>query len=100
MPRAFQHPPTAKITLDGVLHALADPIRRAIICKLLHADGMSCSQTCDKLPPSTISFHYRVLREAGIVHSQKRGVEVINRLRADDLEKRFPGLLGAILQAE
>lgn len=99
MARPFVHPPTARITLDGVLHALADPIRRTIVKKLQQGDGMSCSQTCNQLPPSTISFHYRILREAGLVRSQKKGVEVINTLRADDIEKRFPGLLAMILKS-
>ena len=49
-------------------------------------------------PPSTISFHHRVLREAGLIWSEKRGVQVINRVRAEDLEARFPGLLDLIIR--
>jgi DNA-binding transcriptional ArsR family regulator len=103
MARAFTHPNIKDITLDGILHALADPIRRQIISKLagcpdILKSGMSCTKTCDQLSPSTISFHYRVLREAGLVRSQKKGVEVINTFRKDDIEKKYPALLESILE--
>lgn len=100
MPRQFHHPPVSEITLDGILHALSDPIRRTIVKKLVNFDSLSCSQTCDVLPPSTLSFHYRVLRESGLVRSEKKGVEVINNLRRKDIEKRFPGLIKKIIESE
>lgn len=101
MPRAFAHPATKDLTLDGVLHALADPARRNIVAKLIACgdDGMSCNQAaCEQLSPSTISFHHKVLREAGLIRSEKVGVAVINSLRAEDLEKRFPGLLDSVFR--
>jgi DNA-binding transcriptional ArsR family regulator len=100
MPRTFAHPATKDLSIDGVLHALSDPVRRNIVAKLLACgdDGMSCSKACDELSPSTISFHHKVLREAGLIRSEKVGVAVINSLRKDDLEKRFPGLLKSIFQ--
>lgn len=87
--------------MDGVLHALSDPLRRNIVAKLLDCSGtgMSCNKAaCEQLSPSTISFHHKVLREAGLIRSEKIGVEVINTLRTEDLEKRFPGLLNSILR--
>lgn len=101
MARSFTHPAAKDITIDGVLHALSDPLRRNIVAKLLDCDGsgMSCNKAaCEQLSPSTISFHHKVLREAGLIRSEKIGVEVINTLRTDDLEKRFPGLLHSILR--
>jgi DNA-binding transcriptional ArsR family regulator len=95
--RPFNHPSTNDITIDGLLHALADPVRRAIIIKLMSGESMSCSKACADLPPSTISFHHKVLRETGLIHSEKKGVEVINRLRKEEIDKRFPGLLASIL---
>lgn len=97
MPRPFYHPAAKDITLDGVLHALSDPIRRNIVNTLAGCEGLSCSKTCDVLPPSTLSFHYKVLRESGLVRSQKKGVEVINILRKAEIDKRFPGLLKSVL---
>lgn len=99
MARAFNHPSAKEISIDGVLHALSDPIRRAIVHRLAkEGEGMNCAEACAKLPASTISFHYKVLREAGLIRSEKKGVEVINTLRADELEKIFPGLLRSIFQ--
>jgi DNA-binding transcriptional ArsR family regulator len=99
MARPFSHPAQQDITLDGVLYALSDPIRRAIMLKLLGCEGMSCSKAaCTQISPSTISFHYKILRESGLVYSEKKGVEVINSVRGDDVESRFPGLLEAVLK--
>jgi DNA-binding transcriptional ArsR family regulator len=97
--RTIPHPAARDITLDGVLHALADPVRRHIVQKLLLGDGLSCSEACQQpLPASTISFHHKILREAGLIRSEKKGVAIINTVRRDDLDKRFPGLLDSILR--
>jgi DNA-binding transcriptional ArsR family regulator len=98
MPRAFNHPAASDISLDTVLYALSDPMRRQIVGKLMASDSMSCVQACATLPPSTISFHHKILREAGLIRSEKKGVEVINTLRRQDIEERFPGLLDAIFR--
>lgn len=99
MSRPITHPATRDITLDGVLHALADPVRRRIVMKLLSGHGLNCSAACQEaLPASTISFHHKILRESGLIRSEKKGVAVINTVRRDDLEKRFPGLLDSILR--
>ena len=100
MARSFIHPAAKDLTIDGVLYALSDPIRRNIVLKLLDCDGngMSCVKSCEELSPSTISFHHKILRETGLIRSEKVGVEVINSLREEELNKRFPGLLRNILQ--
>ena len=96
MARPLPHPATKDITLDGILHALSDPVRRDILFRLQGCDGLSCSKACAELPPSTISFHYRVLREAGLIRSEKKGVELINTARKAEIDQRFPGLLHAV----
>jgi DNA-binding transcriptional ArsR family regulator len=98
MARPFHHPPQSEISLDGILYALSDPIRRAIVVKLIASGGLNCGQVCEALPPSTVSHHHRILRENGLIRSQKRGVEVINSVRREDVDSRFPGLLDAILK--
>jgi len=98
MARAFSHPATKDLTIDGVLYALSDPIRREIVSRLMGCEGMSCTKACTEISPSTISFHHKVLRECGLIHSEKIGVEVINSLRVTDLNKRFPGLLESVLE--
>lgn len=102
----FIHPDPKDFTLDALLHALSDPARRAIV-KALAADkacegkGLSCAQAAPPdLPKSTMSHHYSVLRAAGVVRAAKEGTAVIHRLRCDEVEARFPGVLSAVLAAE
>lgn len=71
-------------------------MRRHIVQKLMASDSMSCIQACATLPPSTVSFHHKILREAGLIRSEKKGVEVINTLRRAEIDERFPGLLQAV----
>ncbi len=99
MARNFSHPSMKDITMDGFLHALSDPIRRNIVAKLANCESMSCVKSCAaETSPSTISFHHKVLRENGIIRSEKIGVEVVNTLRKPELDKKFPGLLDSILE--
>ena len=102
--RSLQHPPIANCTLAGILHALADPTRLAIVRALSHEEnGVNCVDTMKaverSIPKATCSQHFQILREAGLVRSERRGIELINHLRRDDLEGRFPGLLDSILRA-
>ena len=99
MARNFSHPSMKDLTMDGVLYALSDPIRRNIVAKLADCESMSCAKSCaEGLSPSTISFHHKILRENGLIRSEKVGVEVVNTLRKDELDKKFPGLLSSILK--
>ena len=98
------HPSAASIKLAAVLHALADPVRLAFVRVLTtERAGINCVDTMAKagltMPKSTCSHHFQILRRAGVVFSQRRGVDLINFLRADDLESRFPGVLLTILTA-
>lgn len=97
----FVHPATEDITLAGVLGALADPMRLRIVRSLLKKNNcMSCSEAapCPDMAKSTLSHHFRILREAGIVRTSKVGVENRNIIRSDDINARFPGLLKYILK--
>ena len=101
MQRPFVHPGLEDITLESVLYALADPTRLAIVRKLA---SRGCPTNCqtgapDNLPKSTQSHHYQVLREAGLIRSERRGTEVVNILRCGEIEGKFPGLVTAIMKA-
>jgi DNA-binding transcriptional ArsR family regulator len=99
--RPLVHPTREDITLQGVLHALADPVRRAIFRRLALIGAGSCvSCAPPDLPKSTLSHHIRVLRDVGLVRSEKRGTEVANMARLEDIEARFPGLIPLILRCE
>jgi len=86
------------------MHALSDPVRLSIVAELRKAEeGLNCVETTSRLkctmPKSTCSQHYRILRESGIIHSERRGVELTSKVRRKELDSRFPGLLDAILKA-
>lgn len=90
-----------EIELGAVLSALADPHRRKVIRDLVNdADGSerSCTSFGLDLSKSTRSHHFKVLREAGLVHQVDRGNRSEVTLRRHDLETRFPGLLALIGQ--
>lgn len=101
MQRPFVHPPIEDMTLETILYALSDPARLEIVRKLT-AGGcpMNCSTAAPvHLPKSTQSHHYQVLREAGLIRSERRGTEVVNTLRCTEISEKFPGLMQAILKA-
>ena len=97
----FVHPSLDAVELHHVLSALADPIRLRIVKSLRNAEqGLNCTAAVASfadVPKSTLSNHFRVLRESGLITTTKRGVENINVLRFDDIEDRFPGLLPNVL---
>jgi DNA-binding transcriptional ArsR family regulator len=98
----FVHPPRENITLAGVLAALADPMRLRIVKNLIERnDCMSCTQAapCPEMAKSTLSNHFRILREAGLIQTSKKGVEHRNIVREADINARFPKLLKTILGA-
>lgn len=102
--RPFNHPAIESITVEGILHALSDPERLAIYACLLNADAaQACTnfqQVNDRtVPKSTLSQHFRVLREAGLIRSERQGVEMLNTPRRAEIDKRFPGLLDAVIGA-
>ena len=102
--RPLSHPAIDDVQLEGILHALSDPVRVAIFADIA---GTECAQTCsafaevnDKpIPKSSLSHHFKVLREAGLIRSERQGVEMHNTSRCVEIDGRFPGLLPAILNA-
>jgi DNA-binding transcriptional ArsR family regulator len=102
--RPLRHPNIESVTVADILHALADPVRLAIVSELRDAESeMNCVETMSKaevaLAKSTCSQHFQILREAGLIRCERKGVELSSRLRLRELEDRFPGLLTAILKA-
>jgi DNA-binding transcriptional ArsR family regulator len=75
-------------------------MRLRIVKSLIAKDEcMSCTEAapCPDMAKSTLSNHFRILREAGLVRTSKQGVEHRNVLRDDDINARFPKLLKTIL---
>jgi DNA-binding transcriptional ArsR family regulator len=95
----LEQPEVDAIRLADVMQALGDPTRLEIV-RLLHADGERQCGTFDLgVSKATRSHHFRVLRESGVTHTRLDGTARFIRLRTDDLDQRFPGLLSAIVHA-
>lgn len=98
--RPFKHPPIDNLVLERVLYALSDPVRLEIVRRLAEVEEASCGELDGGRPKSSMSHHFRVLRDAGLVRTQAAGTTHMNSLRRDDIEQRFPGLLAAVLAAQ
>lgn len=96
--RELQHPDTASISLTEVLYALSDPVRLEIVSALQGGRERPCG-SFGQHSKSTMSHHFKVLREAGITRTRTEGRRRYTSLRQDDLDARFPGLLDAVMAA-
>lgn len=102
--RPFFHPAIEDVPPASILHALSDPDRAAIFVRIAEEGCVgSCSTVAmvgDRvIPKSSLSAHFKILREAGLIRSERQGVEMRNHSRCAEVDKRFPGLLAAILKA-
>jgi DNA-binding transcriptional ArsR family regulator len=101
--RPLFHPSIEDVKVEAILHALSDPVRVAMYSDIV---AQECPQNCsnfltvsDKaIPKSTLSQHFKILREAGLIRSERLGVEMRNVSRCPELEQRFPGLIRAIVK--
>jgi DNA-binding transcriptional ArsR family regulator len=101
--RPLHHPAREDVRLESVLHALADPMRLQVVRRLAAmGDGeeAACSAFDLALSKSTLTHHFRVLREAGVISQVYRGTAKMNALRRRDLDALFPGLLDTVLTAD
>lgn len=96
--RTLYHPSFNEINLSTVLYALSDQIRLDIIKSLAVNGEQSCSNLEIPVAKSTLSHHFKVLRESGVINTRIEGTQRFISIRYDDLNTRFPGLLKAILQ--
>jgi DNA-binding transcriptional ArsR family regulator len=99
VPTDIPHPARGSLDLAAVLHALSDPVRLEIVGGLADGTERTCGSFDVAVTKSTCTHHFRVLREAGVIRQRQQGTARLNSLRRDDLEARFPGLLGTILKA-
>lgn len=94
------HPDVRGITLQQVLEALVDPVRRSIVTKLsVTGADIKCGAFDLPVSTSTATHHFRILREAGLIRQHYVGTARMNSLRRDEVDEVFPGLLEAIVTA-
>ena len=102
--RPLVHPSPDDFRPEAILHALSDPERARLFAGIA---GVDCVQRCSALadtgerviPKSSLSQHFKILRDAGLIRSERVGVDMRNSSRCAEVEARFPGLVAAILAA-
>ena len=97
--RDIRHPAAAELDLARILRTVGDPLRLAIVRQLADGRERTCGalQASLGLPASTCSYHLRLLREAGVTRARSHGTERLITLRRDDLDARYPGLVGVLV---
>lgn len=95
-------PDTEVGDLLTVLQALSDPVRLEIVRQLAACtDGslLVCGQLKLPVAKSTASHHLKTLARAGIIGEREQGTCKYIWLRRDELDRRYPGLIGSVLSA-
>ncbi|MFI6581077.1 ArsR/SmtB family transcription factor [Embleya sp. NPDC050493] len=102
MPVQMHHPSLDEVSLSAVFAALSDDHRRGVVVAL--AADPTREQPCSMFPvpgtKSTRSYHWKVLREAGLIIQRNTGTGMMLRLREPEFEQRFPGFLANLLHLE
>jgi DNA-binding transcriptional ArsR family regulator len=93
------HPEPEQITLENVLLALGNPLRLEVLRLLADGSELSCNTLRpEDIAKSTMTHHWRVLRDSGVIWQRPQGRENMISLRREDLDARFPGLLDTLLR--
>jgi len=103
MSRTPHHPTREQIELPMILDCLSDPIRLAIVYQLAQQERVSSELCCGDFNglsgKSNLTYHFAKLRDCGLMQTRIAGTNRFMRLRREDLEARFPGLLDAMLSS-
>ncbi|MGK5638759.1 ArsR/SmtB family transcription factor [Streptomyces sp. URMC 126] len=96
------HTDPADVPLETALLALADPVRRTLVRELAAAGDWErqCGSFDVPVTKATLSRHFAVLREAGLLEQRDAGPKRLNRLRRPEFDARFPGLLELVLRED
>ncbi|HEY5711257.1 MAG TPA: autorepressor SdpR family transcription factor [Allosphingosinicella sp.] len=83
--------------MSNVFKAIADPTRRQVLA-LLREKPLSAGELADHFDHSkpTMSAHFTILREAGLIDATRHGKSIIYRLKMSVLEEALMGLAGAV----
>lgn len=101
-PSVLPHPGVDDLEVGPILLALADENRRRVVAELAARpdEERLCASFDLPVSKSSRTHHWRVLREAGLVHQRDAGNRLYMRLRKEDLDRRFPGLIEAVVTAD
>ncbi|MFD7061553.1 ArsR/SmtB family transcription factor [Streptomyces sp. NPDC059906] len=99
LPEPLPEPGVDELRLETVLGALSDPLRLTIVRRLLLESenfDHSCGWFGFDRPKSSLTHHFKALRQAGVTRQRQYGLERRSQVRVDDLNARFPGLLDLV----
>jgi DNA-binding transcriptional ArsR family regulator len=103
LPELLPEPAASELRLEEIFGALADPLRLTIVRKLMlesEAYDHPCGWFGFDRPKSSLTHHFKALREAGVLRQRQYGLERRSRVRVEDLDSRFPGLLQLVVAWE
>ena len=93
----LHEPELREVPVTAVLAALADDVRLQIVRALAEGGERACGTFEFGVSKATRSHHLKVLREAGLTRTRVAGTSRYVRLRRDELDRLYPGLLDAVL---
>jgi DNA-binding transcriptional ArsR family regulator len=93
----LHHPHAADIELVDVLAALGHPLRLEVVKALANGEERYCGELVPDAPKSSMTHHWRTLREGGVIRQRRSGRKLYLALRREELDARFPGLLDLLL---
>lgn len=97
--RQIKNQALVDVELTDLMYALSDPCRLEIIGRLAREGRpMTCGELDLDRPKSSMSHHFKILRSAGLVKTTIKGKEHMNSLRLAEIEKKFPGVLKAVIK--
>lgn len=94
---SLSHPSIDEFDFFQIMKALADPVRLEIVMTLAGTPGLTCSDCYPGATPSTLTRHFKTLREAGVIWQEDLGNRQANTLRKADLDERFPGFMNRVI---
>lgn len=97
--RPPKHVHPRDVAIETALAALADPVRLSVLRRVAAGEDweLSCGSFEVGVGKATLSHHFAVLREAGLVEQRDEGPRRTVRLRRAEYDERFPGLLDLVL---
>ncbi|QLH25530.1 helix-turn-helix transcriptional regulator [Streptomyces sp. Rer75] len=96
------HTDPAEVSVLTALSALADPVRIQLVRELAGSAEWTrgCGSFDVPVGKAALSHHFSVLRGAGLVEQRDQGPRRVNRLRREEFDARFPGLLDLVLRPD
>jgi DNA-binding transcriptional ArsR family regulator len=98
-PRTYWYPEREDITIYGILAALSDPTRLAIVRAIAAREECCPFDFLDVTSKQNLTHHFKVLRESGLVQARYEGRQKFVSLRRALIDDMFPGLLDGLLNA-